>query len=259
MGHIAAYEAACAISKAANNSGIGICAIRNVSRYARLSPYAEMITDAGNIAIIMNNGGPSCVAPFGGRDPILGTNPICFGFPGIEENYVFDFATSEKSWGNIRRAIVENGELPPNSFLDKAGEFTTNPYEAEAAVPFGGAKGSALCYAIELLTGAYIGAGMGLDLNDEYDLGYLMIALSPEIYGSIISFGKGADSLASQVRNSSSRKENSKVRLSGDGSKHRREIAYKSGYIEINEEIYSDLKKFSESICNVYKKDKRMD
>ncbi len=258
-GQIAAYEAAYRVSEAAKENGIGICSISNISRYARLSPYAEMIVDTGNIAIMMNNGGPACVAPYGGSDPILGTNPICLGFPGVKENYVFDFATSEKAWGNIRQAIVEKSDLPDKCFLNKSGEYTTDPYEAEAAVPFGGAKGSALCYAIELLTGAYIGAAMGPDLKDEYELGYLMIALSPETYGTLEGFKQDADNLACKVRNSRPGKSNSKVRLSGDSSKNKRKKAYEEGYIDMNIDVYNNVKKFSESICTIYEKDKKMD
>ena len=132
---------------------------------------------------------------------MFGTNPLCFSFPsGRGKPYVFDFATSQKVWGEVRQAIVENRPLPDNCFIDGEGNFTTDPEKAEAGVPFGGPKGYALCYALEVMTGAFVGAKMGYNARDEYDLGYLFVAFSPEMFTTLDTFTEEVDALAGDVR-----------------------------------------------------------
>ena len=137
----------------------------------------------------MNNAGPAAVTPYGGITPILGTNPICFGFPSKNnEPYLFDFSTSKCVWGEIRQSKLENKNLPENCFLDEDGKFTQDPDKANTIIPFGVAKGFALCYAIEILASAFTGAKVGLQVEDVYDLGFTFIALSPEMFGDIEEF-----------------------------------------------------------------------
>src|SRR5262249_359978 len=135
----------------AEANGIGLVSLRNASRFSRLSPYARMIAESGRVAVVTNNAGPAAVAPFGSSDPILGTNPIAFGFPAASGAFVIHFSTAERVWGEIRQAALEGRELPPNAFLDAEGKETREPDRVEAVLPFGGYKGSALCIAIELL------------------------------------------------------------------------------------------------------------
>ena len=202
LGHVAGVYCADKVVELAKMHGNSIVALRNASRYSRVKPFAKRIAEHGYIGIIMNNGGPSAVAPYGGTAPIFGTNPICFAFPGNDGAYLFDFSTSKKVWGEIRQAILENRPLPPNSFYDKDGRFTEDPNKADAVISFGGSKGYALCYAVEILTGAFVGCKMGLEVSDEYDLGFVFIALSPEMFTSADLFKSQVDSLAKEVRSS---------------------------------------------------------
>lgn len=57
--------------------------------------------------------------------------------------------------------MLEKRPLPEGCFYDKEGKETTDPDMAEAVKAFGGPKGFALCYAIEILTGAFVGCKMG--------------------------------------------------------------------------------------------------
>lgn len=255
QGHIAARAAAVKAAELAKSNGIGIVALTNYSRYARVTPYARLIAEEGLLAIVSNNGGgPVCTAPFGAAKPLLGTNPIAFGFPGEKTPYVFDFATSDKVWGVVRQSIIEGKPLPENAFLDKQGELTTDPHAADAAIAFGGPKGSALCIALEVLTGAFIGEKMGKNAEDEYDLGALFVALSPEIFTTTEGFRKSLEALADDVRTCPPRKGFSKVRMPGDGSASRRT----SDELELEEDIYQRLEKMSQSLEGGYEESREM-
>lgn len=217
LGHVAAYVCVNKAIELAKTHGNSIVALNNSSRYSRVKPFARKIAENGLIGIIMNNGGPSAVAPYGGTTPIFGTNPMCFAFPSKNEvPYVFDFSTSKKVWAEIRQAILENRNLPEDSFYDAKGNITVNPDEADAVMSFGGAKGYALCYAVEILTGAFVGSKMGSKVNDEYDLGFIFIALDPAMFTDTNEFMDTVDDLADEVRHSKSIDPNCCVCVPGD-------------------------------------------
>jgi len=219
LGHIAGKLCVDKALELAKIHGNSFVALNNASRYSRVKPFARRIAENGYIGIVLNNGGPAAVAPYGGTTPIFGTNPICFSFPSLNSRpYVFDFSTSKKVWAEIRQAILEKRELPEDSFYDSEGNITTDPNKADAVLPFGGAKGYALCYAVEILTGAFVGSKMGSKVRDEYDLGFLFIALDPEMFTDLSDFKSEVDSLAVEVRNSRSLTGKEPVYVPGDRS-----------------------------------------
>lgn len=258
LGHLAALKATRLCMEKAEKNGIGMVAITNVSRYSRITPYTRMMADGGYIGIVTNNGGPSCVAPFGGRRAIFGTNPLSFGFPGAVKPYVFDFATSEKVWGAIRASIIEGTPLPANSFLDQDGNYTTDPNQAETGIPFGGPKGYALCYALEVMTGAFMGAKMGLDAQDEFDLGYLFTALSPAMFGDLSSFQESMDKMAQDVRDSPPKPGSNQVFVPGEIFGTTLASKRASQETTMPDDIYQRLRKMSVSLDGGYENNRMM-
>ena len=253
LGHIAALYGTNLAIEAAKEYGVGIVALKNVSRYSRVTPYARKIAQEGLVGMITNNGGPACVAPYGGARGIFGTNPLCFSFPsGRGKPYIFDFATSQKVWGEVRQAMVENRPLPENAFIDKAGNFTTDPKRAEAGVPFGGPKGYALCYALEILTGAFVGAKMGRAGKDEYDLGYLFLAFSTEMFTDLEDFKEQVDHLAQEVRECPSIKPGGQVYVPGEIFGNKPVDERNQNVTELEEDVYQRLKRMSVSLEGGY-------
>lgn len=249
LGHIAALHCANMAISLAKQHGNAIVALDNISRYARLTPFGRKIAQEGYLGIVINNGGPSCVAPFGGRKPIFGTNPVCFSFPSATgKPYVFDFSTAQKVWGEVRQATVENRPLPDGCFLDAEGRFTTDPQRAEAGVPFGGPKGYALCYALELLTGAFIGSKMGLQAADEFDLGYVFLVFSPEMFSTPDAFCAAADTLAADVRACPPMQAGGRVFVPGDPFGNRAAEQLEAGVMELEQDVLQYLTAMSTSL-----------
>lgn len=242
LGQLAALKAAALAGEIAVREGVGLVTLVNCSRYSRLAPYASAIAAKGLAAIVTNNAGPRAVAPYGSREPILGTNPIAFGFPGAEgQPLVIDFSTSKQVWGEIRQATLEDRPLAPDAFLDADGNITTMPTEVEAVVAFGGHKGSALCLAVELLAGLVAGAQMGLAVRTEYDLGALFLAF--ELSGSVVAASLVPMSrLLSDIRSASPLPGHSAVTVPGDRSSERRATALAAGYLDVPDEILQTLR-----------------
>lgn len=235
-----------AISKA-NKFGIGLVVANNFARYGRLKPYVKMMAEQGYVGLVLNSGGPAAVVPIGGRDPILGTNPIAFGFPSKDGTPVLvDFATSKVVWGEIRQALLENRSLPPDSFLDSDGQVTRDPAAAEGVLPFNGAKGYALCCAIELMAALAPSAAVGLKAQTEYELGALFLAVSPAVFGGSYE-GKVAD-LVDQLHRSRPIVDGKEVKAPGEQSAHRIELARQQGHVVVDDETFRQIQRMSKGL-----------
>src|SRR5262245_48149011 len=69
------------IRKAAQ-SGIALVGLRNCGHLGRLGDWAEMAAEAGQVSLhFLNTSGAQRVAPFGGSDRRLSTNPLAIGMP----------------------------------------------------------------------------------------------------------------------------------------------------------------------------------
>ena len=248
LGHIAALTCVDKVIELAKSHGNAIVGLTNASRYGRLKPFARKIAENNLIGIVMNNAGPAAVTAYGGITPILGTNPICFGFPSNnDEPYLFDFSTSKRIWGEIRQAKLENKDLPRKCFLDDRGNFTLDPDKVNAVIPFGDAKGFALCYAIEILAGAFTGAKVGLKVKDEYDLGFLFMAFSPEMFGDIEEFKNKLKVLEQEIKSSIKNNTTDKIYIPGEVSREKYEKNMKVGKIQVDTGILNRLRKMAVS------------
>ena len=131
--------------------------------------------------------------PAGGIDPLLGTNPLAFGFPVAgEDPVVVDFATSTSAIGHVRIANYSSAPIPPGIAIDRQGHPTLDAQAAldGALTPLGGHKGFALGLAVGLLSGPVIGALIGGELQraiaagqGERSRGHLFIATDPAAFG----------------------------------------------------------------------------
>ena len=143
----------------ARKLGLAALVITDCTHFSALWPEVEAITDHGLAGLAMC---PSyaTVAPHGGRQALLGTNPLAFGWPRPgKDPYVFDFATSVAARGEVELHRRAGTPIPEGWAMDASGQPTTDPDAALAGamLPFGGHKGSAISTMIELLAGAMIG------------------------------------------------------------------------------------------------------
>jgi LDH2 family malate/lactate/ureidoglycolate dehydrogenase len=128
------------------------------------------------------------MAPWGGTEPLLGTNPIAVAIPaGNEAPVILDIATSLASNGAIRTHELEGRPMPEGWVQNRAdGAPITDPAEINRGtyLPMGGYKGSGLSIIIGLLAGPLNGAAFGRDIRDfaappggELNVGQFVIAL----------------------------------------------------------------------------------
>ena len=158
-----------AIQKA-KQTDVSSVAVSRCNEVGRLGGYACLAADAGMIALLMANdhGGGTCVAPHGGVEGRLSTNPIACAVP-IEgqDPIVLDMSTSVVASGKIRVKQHRNEAVPHGWLINAEGESTMNAddfygTQPAAILPFGGIaahKGFGLSVIVDILSGALTGAG----------------------------------------------------------------------------------------------------
>ena len=157
------------VNRLAASHGIGIVVTREANHFGACAYWAQRISAAGNIGIIMCNASPM-VPPWQGKEPRLGTNPICMSVPGPpDKSWLLDMATTTVAAGKIYKAGI-NGveEIPLGWALDSDGRPTTSTQKAlngGMVMPLGGYKGSGLAMMVEILCSVLSGGAMSTELG----------------------------------------------------------------------------------------------
>lgn len=172
--------------------GIAAAGIRRSHHAGVAGLTVEALADEGLVALLFSNA-PAAIAPWGGRRPLYGTDPIAFACPTADgETIVVDVSMSKVARGRIMAANQKNEPIPEGWALDVDGHPTT---DAKAAlegtmVPLGDAKGTALALMVELLCAGLTGANYGYEQTSFFDAegeapgtGQLLIAIDPETFG----------------------------------------------------------------------------
>ena len=198
------------------------------------------------IAIIVENGGPQGVTPFGGKTDVTGTNPIAYGIPTNKYPIVFDASTAMHAYGRIKQAKQNGQILPGNAYVDKDGNITTDPNKAYAVLPFGGFKGFGINLLIDVLSGSLVRGKSGLDqpTDSQRYIGTLIIVIDPAAFGELADFKSSTTKLVDDILAVEPINPNEPVRVPGNRGALRRQEFMDSGFIEIKDQ---DWNRFNDS------------
>ena len=152
-----------------------------------MGDWAELAADAGQVSLhFLNTSGGLRVAPFGGSDRRLSTNPITIGIPVAgDDPVIMDMTTSMVAEGKLMVALNRGEPVPEGWIIDPQGRPTTDPqdfYAGGALLTVGGHKGSGLSIVTDLLAGA-ITTGKSSDPTDQVlRNNMLSIYIAPAVY-----------------------------------------------------------------------------
>jgi L-2-hydroxycarboxylate dehydrogenase (NAD+) len=189
LGPVVATEAVAEATARADEYGVGAVGVHDSNHLGMLGYYTDRARREGYVALAVTNTEPA-MPPYGGAEPVLGTNPIAVATP-TDPPFNLDMSTSAIARGSVLQARDQGAELPEGVALDAEGRPTRDPEAALDGVirPFGGVKGAGLAVAVELLAGGLVGAAMGTDVTGTYRTedpctkGDLFVALDPETLG----------------------------------------------------------------------------
>jgi LDH2 family malate/lactate/ureidoglycolate dehydrogenase len=200
----ARYAIDLAIDKA-RHSGMATSGLLNCGHVGRLGEWVEVAANAGLIALAFCNGGGGrgIVAPFGGRDRILGTNPIAAAIPLADRPpVVLDFATSAVAEGKVRIARNSGKSIPEGWILDKHGNPSTQPadlYDGGVILPAAGHKGFGFSLLVEFMGGLLTSAGCpatGMQPGN----GVLFLVLNVDAFRPLVDFTAAGEALVDKIK-----------------------------------------------------------
>ena len=187
----------------AREHGVSAVSVRRSSHYGAAAYYTRRAAAAGLVAISMTNSEP-LVIPYGGTEPVLGTNPISLAAPTPGDVFDLDMATSQVAMNRVFNARDEGRAIPADWGVDAQGRGTTDAGAVVAGVPLGGYKGYALAVMVEVLCGVLGGAGVTHAIGDLYgggtapqDVGHVHLAIDPERTVGRDRFAAGLEALLS--------------------------------------------------------------
>lgn len=228
------------IETAKHCDGISIVGLRNSGHLGRIGDFALQAAEAGFVSLhfVNTNGFGIRVAPFGGTDARLSTNPIAIGIPRKDgEHVVLDMATSTYAEGKIRSAVNRGEELPDGILIDSDGNPTRDPRALYtnppgALLPLGGYKGYGLSVICEILAGSLTGSGSSNPKNPTVKgmvNGMLSIYFTPGCLGQENEFEMDISSLIAWVTGSPIATPGTEVLFPGEIERKRKEARLLSG------------------------------
>jgi len=247
-GHVAARRAVELCADRAEESGVSLALVRNMNHIGRLGHYVEAAAGRDRIGFIACSGNPDSgwVAPWGGTEPLFGTNPLAIGFPRREgPPVVVDISTTQTARGNVLMAQALGRELPEGWAFDAEGRPTRDPEKAlpphGTLAPLGGHKGYTLALAVEILCGVL--AGMWPPTPSANLVG----ALRVESFLPRDTYEESLAALAERVKDNPTRPDFERVRLPGEGSARRLEESRARG-VRVSSEIWSEIAEIAEEV-----------
>jgi hydroxycarboxylate dehydrogenase B len=213
----------------AQEHGVALVALGNSHHLGRIGHWAEVCLGAGLVSLHFVNviGHEPMVAPWGGRQSRLGTNPFCAGIPGtdIHAPFVLDFATSKIAFGKVVVAHDKGEALPQGAMIAADGQATRDPgtmipdTPGGALLAMGEHKGGGLAMLCELLGGALTGGGVGKPGNHVADTtlnGMFSVLIDPEALGGFAGMTPEIDAVTDWVRSSAPAQGHDAIMLAGE-------------------------------------------
>jgi LDH2 family malate/lactate/ureidoglycolate dehydrogenase len=205
--------------------GVVSASIANCSHIGCLQAYLIPFTSQGLLVMLAaTNPGIRSVAPFGGIDPVLTTNPIAYGIPTRGAPMLIDQSTSLAS-NALFNGYAARGEKLPGQWLldaqgnptDDAGAINTKP--PGTILPLGGLdfgyKGFGSGLFVEALSLALPGYGRSQQ-PDMFGQGVFIQVIDPAVFSGREHFLDEMDHLAASCRASRPRPGTGGVRIPGE-------------------------------------------
>ncbi len=246
FGSIEGRKIADSLIDKAGSEGVAVGYMRNLKSWLRPATVAQHVVEHNMVSFVINTGGPPMVAPPGGKDPVIGTNPIGIAIPAQKTPVMVDMATSKRAWGEVRLAKKFGHDLPADSYYDEQGRIAVNPEDAHAALPMGAYKGFALGLFIEIMGGSFVDMTMGKgEPNEPYyarTRGATIMVFNPDFTVGSSNFKLANQTFFDEIRASSKLPGSDSITIPGDRSAKTKQTNMENGYLDIEDKLWQEIK-----------------
>lgn len=224
LGHPPTMLAVEMAAERAAKFGVSVISIRNSQHYGAAGIYVRRLAEQGLIGISTTSVWRGAIVPTGGREAMLGTNPLAFAAPVAGKRpFLLDMATSTAAIGKLRLADQAGKEMPADWALTPEGTPERDPARALLApllTPLGGHKGYGLAVMMEILASTLSGATatpLRRGENPPRDVGQMVMALDPALIGGdLAAFKSDLARMAESLRATAPVNAEKPVMVAGD-------------------------------------------
>ena len=208
IGQVLATQATREAIRRAKAHGIGAVAVRNSNHFGTAMYYSLMAAAEDCVAMVCTNASPA-MAPWGGREKRVGTNPWSLAAPaGRHAPMVLDIANTAVARGKIYLARQRGEGIPAGWALTADGAPTTDAEAALAGLiaPMAGHKGYAIAVMIDMLSGVLSGSAFGAAVHGPYEpaqrsgCGHLVLALDIAAFMPPAEFGQRMERMIAELK-----------------------------------------------------------
>lgn len=252
-GYGMAFEAcALAVTEAiarARDHGVAFVGVTNSNHFGATALHLRPVAEAGLVGLAFGNS-PAAIAPWGGKTPLFGTNPIAAVFPRARAApLVVDLSLSQVARGKILVASQRGEPIPEGWAFDPQGRPTTDAAAglAGSMAPAGGVKGAMLALVVELLCCALTGAAFGFEADSFFSetgnrpaIGQTFLVIDPGALAGAEVYGARLETLVAKML------EDEGVRLPGERRLQNEAQAREAG-ITVPEDLYAKVVALAQS------------
>ncbi|MFE6282245.1 Ldh family oxidoreductase [Streptomyces sp. NPDC057877] len=193
----------------ARTTGVAAVGVRRTVHTGAIGYYVSKIAERGLVGLGFVAGMPN-MGYTGVRGAAVATSPLAIAVPTAQGSahapLLLDMATATIALGKIRQARTTGTPLPEGAAATEDGTPTTDPALAVMPLPLGGAKGSGMSLAFEMLTSVLVGAPIFAAFHSDDPAGRkhrqnaLLIALDPAAFGGAQAFAAAVDSTLTTLK-----------------------------------------------------------
>ena len=265
LGQVAATKAMELAIEKAEQFGVGYVGLRNGSHYGTAGYYAMMAEKRGMIGFSMTNSG-AFVAPFGGVEKRLGTNPIAVSMPGTPHPFHLDMATSVVPAGKMEVYAKAGKTLPGDWLMNSDGSPSYDPNDflriratksLGGIFPVGGEgetnsghKGYGLSLLVELFCGILSGGRTSNEVRVVPNVDkvcHFFMAVDYSIFGDKEQMEKRFSQYLEDIRNSALADGQTRIYTHGDKAyAHMARVAEEG--VKVNDKTYDEIVKICQDL-----------
>jgi LDH2 family malate/lactate/ureidoglycolate dehydrogenase len=228
MGHVVSSKAMEIAIRKATEFGIGWVSVKDSGHFGVTGLFPMMALKKDFIGYTVSNSAPM-MAPWGGRERIIGNNPLAYAFPA--DKYlpvVLDFSCSVVSSGKLILCRKKGEKIPLGWAYDKNGLPTGDPYEGYegggSLAPIGGHKGYAMVLIHEMLTSVLTGGKWTQHIKSLYEedkmgiqgTSHSFMAIDPDCFTGKENFKKEMDRYIKSIKESAKAQNATEILMPGE-------------------------------------------
>lgn len=239
FGHLVMKRCADEAVKRARSHGVGWVGAHHSNHAGAAGVYAMIPLVDDMIGLYVAVGSANHMAPWGGIESLLSTNPIAVAVPSAGPHPVLlDMATTVAAYGKVKLAAQRGEMMPSDWMIDALGNPLTDPARAGegSLLPIGGPKGYGLSLIFGLLAGTLNGAAMGRDVVDYNadddsvtNTGQFIIAIDIASFTDLDAFKASVARIGEEITTSKRRPGADEIRLPGGRALSTREARLAEG------------------------------